>query len=391
MMKAQVMVVAAEASSALYAERLLDHWLQEKKDVHCFGVGTASMEAKGFERLGKSEEMAVVGIAEVLENYSLLKSVFDSLVEEAKKRRPQFVLVLDYPDFNLRLAKEMKILGIPVVYYVSPQVWAWRKGRIQQIKEYCDQVLLLFPFEKEFYEQAGMKHAVVGHPVVDELKAQNQSSDYRKMHRKRYGLTDDQVVIGLMPGSRPSELKLNFPTQVEAARLLYKKYSNVKIVVLCAPTVDRQVLQTYLEEVRFPFQIIKDEPFEMIHLVDFMIATSGTATLMVGLLEKPMVIMYKLKWLTWALAKVLVRGVKWIGLPNLILQKEAVPEMIQQEASPENLVKQIGEWIDSAEKAEAVRRDLRNIRGRLGSEGVTVKVAQILESYFTHKNQGSSQ
>jgi lipid-A-disaccharide synthase len=367
----------------------LDHWIREKKEIHCFGVGTASMEAKGFERLGKSEEMAVVGIAEVLENYSLLKTVFDSLVEEAKKRRPQFVLVLDYPDFNLRLAKEIKALGIPVVYYVSPQVWAWRQGRLKQIKEYCDQVLLLFPFEKEFYEKAGIKHAVVGHPIVDELKPHYQSVEHRKMQRKRYGLNDDQVVVGLMPGSRPSELKLNFPTQIEAARLLYKKYSNLKVVILCAPTIERQVLQSYLEDVRFPFQIIKDEPFEMIFVTDFMIATSGTATLMVGLLERPMVIIYKLKWLTWLLANLLVRGVQWIGLPNLILQKKAVPELIQQAASAEKIAQQLSEWIDSPKKAEAVRSDLRELRKKLGSEGVTSQVAKILEAYLISNSQGS--
>ena len=169
-MSSQVLIVAAEASSSFLAQRLLENWKRQKKNIQAFGVGSDAMEKMGFERLGKSEEMAVVGATEVIEHYGKLKSVFNSLVEAAAKRRPDFALVLDYPDFNLMLAKKLKALNIPVIYYVSPQVWAWRKGRVKKIKKYCEEIYVLFPFEMDFYQSQQMPVQFVGHPMLDEVQ-----------------------------------------------------------------------------------------------------------------------------------------------------------------------------------------------------------------------------
>jgi lipid-A-disaccharide synthase len=379
-----VMLVAAEASSALFAQRLLEQWKKDKVQVKAFGVGSDAMEAIGFERLGKSEDMAVVGVAEIVEHFGKLRTVFKNLVEEAKKRRPQVLIIMDYPDFNLMLAKKVKALGIPVVYYITPQVWAWRKGRVHSIKKYCDQVFVLFPFEVPLFESVGISARFVGHPLLDELDPKYSDEVYRKIHRNRYGIKDEERVIGLMPGSRRAEISQHLNMQIEVARRLYKNFSHIRILILCAPTVDKEKLIEKLQDVRFPYILLKQDPFEMIHLTDFILAASGTATLMVALLEKPMVIMYKFKWLTGILAKLIVRGVKFFGIVNLISEREIVPERWQAGATVDELYGLMKRYLEDPIYTEKVRADLKHIRGKLGEKGATRRVSEALQLYF-HK------
>lgn len=375
------MIVAAEASSALFAQRLIEFWNKQGRRIHAFGVGTQAMEDLGFERLGKSEEMAVVGAAEIIEAYGHLKSVFNRLVEEAARRRPSVVIVMDYPEFNLMLSKKLHALGIPVVYYVSPQVWAWRKGRVMTIKKYCEKVLLLFPFEIPFYESKGVKHDFVGHPILDELDPKYLSKEYRDLHRHRYGIQDHEVVVGLMPGSRRGEIKQHLDIQLQVAARLHKEFPQTRIMLMVAPTLTKEYLQERLGDIKFPIMVIKDEPFEMIHLADIVLAASGTATLMVGLLEKPMVIMYKLKWLTGIFARLVVRGVKFFGIVNLISGKEIVPERWQSGTEPDHLFDLMARYIREPAYKEQVIQDLRKIRAHLGDVGATQRVSKSLEPY----------
>lgn len=378
----QVMIVAAEASSSLFAQRLLEHWKKEKPNLKAFGVGSADMEALGFERLGKSEDMAVVGAAEIIEAYGRLREVFDRLVSEAEKRRPSVVVVMDYPEFNLMLSKKIHALGIPVVYYVSPQVWAWRKGRVKTIKKYCQKVLLLFNFEVPFYEEKQVPYEFVGHPVLDEIDPKYFTEEYRKIHRQKCGIAGDEIVIGLMPGSRRLELKMHLDIQLEVARRLYKEYPKIKVLIMCAPTVDKEALQEKLVDVRFPFILQKDNPPEMIHLADYVLAASGTATLMVALLEKPMVIMYRMKWLTGIIAKVFVRGVRFFGLPNLILGKEVIPERWQGGANADELFRLMKRYLDDEKYRTEIDQELKSIKSHLGDKGATLRAARALEPFL---------
>lgn len=380
----QVLIVAAEASSVTYAQRILETWKSQNRQIQAFGVGSQAMEDLGFERLGKSEEMAVVGIAEVIAHYSDLKAVFNRLVEEAEKRKPRVAIVLDYPDFNLMLAKKLKQLGIPVVYYISPQVWAWRKSRVHKIKEFCEKVLVLFPFETSFYDEHGVANEFVGHPLLDEIDSRLlDNPDYLKLHRNQCGIRDDEIVLGLMPGSRTGELDRHFNIQLDTARILAKKYDKLKIVILTAPNFSKEKMQNYLEDFRLPYILLQDEPFRMIHLVDMMLVASGTATLQVGLMKKPMVIMYRLKWLTGVLAKLLVRGTRYFGLVNLILNKEIVPERFQSEANPEQLAHLLERYIvDSSYRAETIK-NLEEVRHHLGDKGATQRVVKALDVYFS--------
>ncbi len=342
-------------------------------------MGSLDMEKEGFEILGRSEEMAVVGISEIVAQYSKLKKVFDLLVAEAERRRPKVVVVMDYPEFNLMLSKKLHGLGIKVVYYISPQVWAWRKGRVKTIKKYCDKALLLFPFEVSFYESHSVPSEFVGHPLLDELDNKYFDPEYRRLQRSRYGITDNDVVLGLMPGSRRGELKNLLPQQLRVAARIAKKYQNVKILILCAPTIDKDFILSYTDDFKTSFQLVKADPYEMINLTDVVLAASGTATLMVGLLEKPMIIMYRMSLLTTILARTFIKG--YFGLVNLILDEMAVPERLQWELKDDELESILSEWITNPVARNAVVAKLKTIISKLGNRGATERVSQILLEY----------
>ncbi len=377
----RVLIVAGEASSSLYAQRLIEHWKREGRTVETFGIGSRSMESLGFRCLGRSEEMAVVGLMEVIRHFPLIRRVYHSLLEECDRAKPDVALLLDYPDFNLRLAKDLKKRGIKVVYYISPQVWAWRRGRVKLIKKVVDEMLVLFPFEETFYREHGVKSAFVGHPLLDELD--HLSKDV-ELSRQRFGLKKEELVLGLMPGSRESELKNHLQEQLAAAELLNRRYPKVRTVLLCAPTIERERLQKEASELSTPIQIIKSEPFEMIGVCDFLLVASGTATLMVGLLEKPMVIMYRMSAITAWFAKRLVKHTRFFGMVNLVMDREVARELFQEEASAAGMATELEKFVDDeARRAKTV--ELKELKARLGSQGATERVAAALAPYL---NQG---
>lgn len=373
------MIVAAEASSASYAVQLMKSFKAKGKVHKYFGVGTLEMENLGFERLGKAEEMAVVGISEIIDSYSHLKSIFNSLVEEAKKRQPDVVILMDYPEFNLMLAKKLHQLGLKVVYYVSPQIWAWRKGRVKQIKQYCQEIYLLFPFEIEFYKKHGVPHVFVGHPALDERDPKYIDEEYIQSKRRRMGFENNDVILALMPGSRRKELKNHMKLQMDVARDIKKNhYPNLQIVVCVAPTFTKEEVQEAIGDIGTSYVLLKDEPYEMICLADLVLVASGTATLMVGLLRKPMVIMYKMQWFTYVVAKLLVRGVKYFSLVNLIMDRLVVPELWQGEATHDNLKKHLLQLIEDKKYYQQVKNDLIQMEERLGNKGATERVIKAL-------------
>jgi lipid-A-disaccharide synthase len=382
----QVMIIAAEASSALYAQRLLQYWKANGTPVHAFGVGNREMEILGFEILGRSEEMAVVGLQEVISHWGLIRSTFHRLVDEAARRKPKFVLLMDYPEFNLRLATKLKALGIPVVYYISPQVWAWRTGRVKHIRKVVDRMLVLFPFEKDFYEKHGVKADFVGHPLLDEMSPELLDEKTRLERRARFSLNEGDLVLGLMPGSRHSELNHHLDVQLEAAALLVKRFPNVRPLLMIAPTLERKDVEASLakaaDQYSMSVQVIKDEPMKMIQLTDVILVASGTATLMVGLMEKPMVIMYRVSRITAFLVKLITWNTRFFGMVNLIMDEEVSKELFQDKASAEGLADEVGRLLASRDERLRAQEKLRDLKNRLGSRGATERVAEILSGYL---------
>lgn len=379
----EILIVAAEASSSLYAQRLLEHWRERKVRVHAFGIGSRAMEQLGFEIIGRSEELAVVGLQEVIAHWSDIKKAFHGLVAAAEKRRPKAALLLDYPDFNLRLAKKLKALGIPVVYYISPQVWAWRQSRVHLIKRVVDKMLVLFPFEVDFYRKFDVPVNFVGHPLLDELGP--ELFDERECQRRRlkYNILPQDVVLGLMPGSRRSELKHHLETQLAVARRLKETRPNLKIALLVAPTFTKEEVQALLPPLDVPMIIIKDEPFSMISVADVVLCASGTATLMVGLMNKPMVVMYRMNDITAWIARRFVKSTAHFGLINLVLGERAVPELFQGEASVAGLVSALEPMVDRDGERHRLAAKLKQAKLRLGERGATGRVAAELETLWS--------
>lgn len=379
--KASLLIVAGEASSAHYAVKILKQLKKDNLNWACFGVGSQEMEDLGFERIGRSEEMAVVGIAEVVAHYSDLKKVFNNLVAEATQRKPKVALLLDYPDFNFMLAEKLKALGIPCVYYISPQVWAWRKGRIKKIKKYFDEVLCLFPFEVDFYKQHQVRASFVGHPLLEDVDPQYLDDNYRRLQRSRCGIEENDFVVGLMPGSRFSELKHHVQTQVEVAKRLNKKYQHLKFFIPVAPTLEKEYVQEQFADLNLPVIIQKQDPFKMILLCDAILTASGTATLVVGLMQVPMVIMYKLNWLTAMIARRIVT-LKFFGMVNFIIDKEVCPERFQEAATVDELTQLMGRYIEDKFYHQSVKDELKKLYKLLGEKGATEHVVRVLQRYF---------
>tara|TARA_B110001454_G_scaffold183141_1_gene178113 strand:- start:47969 stop:49126 length:1158 start_codon:yes stop_codon:yes gene_type:complete len=385
MNKTSVLIISAEASSVLYAQRILELWKKNGTEVDAYGVGSNDMEKLGFRRFGRSEDMAVVGMAEVIRHYSAIKKVFYDVLAEIDRNPPKVAVLLDYPGFNLRLAKELKQRNIPVVYYIAPQVWAWKQKRVHKIKAYCDKVLLLFPFEIDFFKKHEVPFEFVGNPLLDELKPEWTDEKWIMSERRRCGIQDNEIVLGIMPGSRHGELQQMFPMLLEVARRLSHKVSNLKIMILCAPSFEKEELMPYLENFKVNFILMKTEPFKMISMTDMILGSSGTATLMVGLVEKPMVTMYKMKWLSGVLAKWMVKGIKYFNLCNMILDEEVSPERFQERATADEMERLVFELISNPEVYATQKRKLKEVRNRLGQSGVTERVVRILNSYIESK------
>jgi len=383
-MSNRVLIIAAEASSALYAEQLMRHWKLQNRTLSYFGVGSRSMEKLNFHCLGYAEEMAVMGFSEVIKHYSEIKKIFQNILSEVDKLKPDVAILLDYPGFNLRLCKELHARNIPIVYYVSPQIWAWKKNRVYTVKAYVTKMLVVFPFEVDFYKTYEVPVKYVGHPLLDELKPEYDDKALIELRRSRLGVQKNQKVLGLMPGSRKQELDRHLILQLQVAEKLKTKHPDLKIMVLVAPTVSKNSIQERLGEVRIPVILLQDEPFNMISLVDGVLAASGTATLMVGLLEKPMVIMYKVSWLSAFIGRRLVKG--FFGLVNLLSNKEIVPEIFQEKATLENLSPLVEKMLFDESYRTHVIKDLVLLKTQLGDKGVTARVAAEVESFFQTTN-----
>jgi lipid-A-disaccharide synthase len=358
-----LLVVAGEASGDLHGARLLSELRRRVPDLAAFGLGGDEMRAAGLQAVAHSSEISVVGITEVLKILPRAREVFSDLLREVERRKPS--VLIDFPDFNLRLAKELKGRGLEVVYYISPQVWAWRRGRIKTIARLVDRMLVLFPFEADFYREHGVDVVHVGHPLVDEVPVLPQAWDQ--------GETAGPFRVALLPGSRRSEVEALLPTLLEAARKLAARLP-VEVRIIQAPTIPAELLDEAVELAGLPVEIVDEDRFAAIADSHLAICASGTATLEVGLLGTPMIMVYRLASWTYALAKLLVR-LPNVSLVNLVLDRRVVPELIQREANPGRIAAEAERLLTDPGERNRMREALAEVRGRLGEGGASRRAA----------------
>ena len=369
----QVLIVAGEASGDHHAARLVEELHQRDPDVHFAGIGGERMRRAGVEILVDSADMAVVGLVEVLANYRFLKGVLDRMRRELRERRPDMLILVDYPDFNLRLAATAKELGIKVLYYISPQVWAWRQKRVYKIKKLVDMMAVVFPFEVPFYEQAGVPVRFVGHPLVDEVKSELD----RAQAFEAFDLDPQRPVLGLFPGSRRSEIKRLLPTVLQSAELVQQKMPQVQFILPRASTLSDEFLAPYLAQSELDITVVPGRrSYDVMRACDTIISASGTATLEIALMQVPLVVLYKIAPLSYRIISRLLK-VEHIALCNIVAGERVAPELIQHDATAEKISREALSLLADAEKSAAMRERLGKIREKLGGSGGSANVAAL--------------
>jgi len=364
-----LLVVAGEASGDQRAAQLIAALRRRIPDIAPFGMASQACRAEGVETIADSHEIAVVGIAEALRVLPRAAGIFGRLLADTEKRRPAAALLVDAPDFNLRLARKLAWRGIPVVYYVSPQVWAWRKGRVRTIEDCVDEMLVLFPFEVPFYRRHGVAVTHVGHPLVDEVPRLPQAWD--SLPR---GARPDHYRIALLPGSRRSEIRALLPTLLGATAWLGTRVP-LRARLILAPSIPRPLVESAVAASGVPVEIVTEDRLAAVADSHLALCASGTATLETGLVRTPMLVCYRLAGPTWAIARRLVR-VPHVSLVNLVLDRRAVPELLQHEASPSRIGAEALSLLASRVDIERMRGDLAELRARLGDSGASERAAE---------------
>jgi len=363
-LNANIMVVVGEASGDAHAARVVTALKKRAPALNISGIGGDKLRASGMDVTIDFSELAVMGLVEVLKKYRHLKGVFNQMVELLKDQRPDLLILVDYPGFNLKLAKQAKKLGIPVVYYISPKVWAWRKGRVKMIQRVVDKMLVLFPFEVPIYEQAGVPVNCVGHPLVDAVKKTLTT----QQAKEKLGLQQDNKVIGLFPGSRRSEVDILLPLMIQAAERIHQQFPESQIVVPLAPGLSRDTLGPVLAASPLPIQLVDSDFYELTSACDAIVAASGTVTLEIALLGVPHFICYRVSPVTYKIMRRLVL-IPYVGLCNIVTGKALITEILQDDVTVERLEEELRDRLtrpDQQAVAEEIRQQVLSALGPSG-------------------------
>ncbi len=365
------MVIAGEASGEARAARLIEEIRKQHPQTSFFGIGGERMRVAGVDTLVDCREMAVLGLIEVLRHYRRIKGVLEHMRELLRSERPDLLVLVDYSGFNLRLAPTAKELGIPVLYYISPQVWAWRKKRIYKIRDVVDQMVVAFPFEVPLYEKAGVPVQYVGHPLLDEVHCDLD----RDTALREFGLDPKQPSIGLFPGSRRNELQRLLPTLLDAAERIHAERPEIQFLLPQASTLDRSEIDTLLARHSLPITVVENRFYDVTRACDAIVTASGTATLEIALLGVPLVVVYRISSLSYHIIRRMVR-LKHIAMCNIVAGEEIAKELLQSEVTAERISDELMRLLDPEIHAETKAR-LSKVRETLGEPGGAARAAKI--------------
>jgi lipid-A-disaccharide synthase len=375
----RLLVSCGEASGDLYAAELLRHLRQIGVDVEAFGLGGDRLQAEGGTLVAHVRDLAVVGLLEVLRHLPRIRRVFGDLVARADAERPDLAVLIDYPDFNLRLARQLKRRGIPVVYYVSPQVWAWRRGRVRAIRETVDRMIVIFPFEEALYQEAGVPVTFVGHPLVDVVRPAPDPDAFLASH----GLDPSRPVLAVLPGSRPQEVAHNVPPIAGALPIIAQRRPDVQAAVAVAPGLSRALFEPLRAH---GATLVDGGAHALLGASRAGIVASGTATVEAALLALPMVVVYRLSPLTYALGKPFVQ-VPHYAMANLIAGRAVVRELIQHGFRPQAVAAEALALLEDGPHRDGVKEGLAETRARLGGTGASRRAAETVAAELVRVSQ----
>lgn len=369
----KVMIVAGEASGDLHGALLVREMLTVNPSLHFFGIGGNRMQEAGVKLLAHAADIAVVGVSEVFSKTAAFLRIIAKMRKSMDRLKPSLVILIDFPDFNLNIAaRAARKRGIRIFYYISPQVWAWREGRVKQIKKLVDQMAVILPFEVDFYAARGFDVHYVGHPLRDIVKTPFTA----RQARAHFGLAEDKTTIGLLPGSRNSEIQKLLPEMVEAARIISRKIPGTQYILPLADTLEEKTVAGFLSDSGLKVKIVAGHTYDVLACCDLAVVTSGTATLETGLMGVPMVIVYKVSLFSELIGRMIIRQ-QHIGLVNILAGKTVAPELIQRDARGPRIASEALAILQNREKRRQIIRDLGNIRAKLGEPGAARRAAQI--------------
>jgi lipid-A-disaccharide synthase len=363
------LIVAGEASGDMYGADVARSLARKFPDCQIYGLGGQRMRDAGVQLEGDISKTAVIGPFEVIGSLASLYRVFRRLAERVEAEPPTAAILIDFPDFNLRLGKRVKDAGVPVVYYVSPQVWAWREGRLKQLRRLVNKMLVIFPFEEEVYRKAGVDVEFVGHPLVDTVRATKSKDEFCTA----YKLDPRKPIVALLPGSRAKEVRFILPTLCEAATLISQRKPDTQFVLPMASGLHRELMEDVIQA--RPITIVTNDTYNAIRYARAAIVASGTATLETALLGTPEVIVYRISQASWMLGKALLK-VRLFGIVNIILGEEVVPELFQERMTPQEVSKIALQLMDDVWVQSRIRGNYEKLRRQLGSGNVADRVVE---------------
>jgi lipid-A-disaccharide synthase len=368
----RVLLVAGEASGDLHAADLVAALREHLPDVEVFGIGGERLREAGMRTVADSSEVATVGVTEAAGRLRVLLRSYRALARALRDDPPDLCVLVDFPEFNLRLARVAKRARVPVLYYIGPQVWAWRRGRVRKIARRVDRLAVVFPFEPPLYAPRLPGVEFVGHPLLDRVRVTRG----REETLARYGLDPARRTVVLLPGSRPKEIENLLPPLLEAARRLARE-DDCQFALALAHTLTREELQARLVGAGIPVPVVAGDTYNLVAASDLALVSSGTATLECALLECPMVIVYRLAPVSWLLARLLVRGVRCVGMPNIVAGHEIVPELLQGQATGARIAAAAQAILRDPIRRATMVEELRAVRRRLGRGGAAGRAAAI--------------
>lgn len=367
-----VLFSAGESSGDQHAAHMFEEMCKQCPEVQGIGMGGAKMRQAGIDIRFDSSAIGVIGLVEILKHYGEIRRALKTMKAIIAKEKPDLLVCVDYKEFNLKLAQYAKKRGVKVLFYVSPQVWAWRAGRVKTYGKAIDMMAVIFPFEVAYYVAENVPVRYVGHPSVDKVHPERSKQEDIAL----FGLDAGRPVVGILPGSRGNEIKRMLPVMLQAVRLLAQRYPELQFVLPQADSVSDEQLQAYMQGFNVPVKVVKQQAYDAIQCCDAVMTTSGTASLEIALLQVPMLIAYRLSALSYWLGKRLVK-IPYIGLPNIIAGKTVAKELIQQQATAENMADEIDRLLYDSAYREGVLLELARVKWLLGAGGGSKNMAEL--------------
>jgi lipid-A-disaccharide synthase len=367
-----ILIIAGEASGDLHGSALITELIKTDPSIHIYGIGGEKMKSAGMNILYPIDRLAFLGFAEVIKHLPFIKKVQREIIQLVKEKEIKNAILIDYPGFNLSIAKKLKKFGVNIYYYISPQIWAWGAGRVEKIRALVNKMIVVLPFEKEFYNKNNVAVEYVGHPLIERI------NDFKLLSRNdfynKFNLDSSKEILLILPGSRKDEITRIFPDAVKAAGRLMDEF-NLQTVVACSDNIDTDILTNHASSIKF--KVIKGHNYDLMNLAKIGIIKSGTSTLEAALFSLPMVIVYKTSFITYLIGRNLIK-LDNIGMANIIAGEKIVPELIQNQANAQNIYMECRKILSDDDLYSSIKRKLLLLKGKLGSPGASYKAAQII-------------